>query len=204
VARAIFGADPYTQGEVTLNGKKVHFNSPAEAIRAGVSMLQEDRKNLSLFMDLPISLNMSMAELPRMTRSGVIDQRKVQATVEKFVKSLNIKLASLTHPVSSLSGGNQQKTIIARWLATNPRVMILDEPTHGVDVGAKSEIYQLISDLADSGMSILLISSELPEILAMADRVVVMHEGCVTGILDHSECTEDRIMSYATGVAVAA
>jgi ABC-type sugar transport system ATPase subunit len=200
VARAIFGADEYESGEVLLNGKNVHFGHPTDAIYAGVSMLPEDRKGLSLFMGLSIIENMSMAELPRMANAGVIRRSVVEETADRFVSRLNIRLASLSNPVSSLSGGNQQKTIIARWLATNPQLLILDEPTHGVDVGAKSEIYQLMRDLANEGMSILLISSELPEILAMSDRVVVMHEGAVTGILERSECTEDRIMACATGM----
>lgn len=201
VARAIFGAEPRTGGEILLDGKPVQFKSPSDAIGHGISMLQEDRKKMSLFMELTILQNMSMAHLPRMASAGVINGTVVSQTADSFVKSLNIKLASLQNPVSSLSGGNQQKTIIARWLATNPRVLILDEPTHGVDVGAKSEIYQLIRNLAETGMSILLISSELPEILAMADRVVVMHEGRVTGILNHVDCSEDIIMAYATGLA---
>lgn len=198
VARAIFGDTRRTAGQIFLNGKEVNFQSPSEAIQAGVSMLQEDRKVLSLFMDLPIIINMSIANLPRMTRMGVIDHRQTEETAKEFVKYLNIKLASLENPVNSLSGGNQQKTILARWLATKPKLLILDEPTHGVDVGAKSEIYQLIRNLAENGIGILLISSELPEILAMADRVVVMHEGHVTGTLLHEECTEDLIMAYAT------
>ncbi len=201
VARTIFGADKILAGEIYIDKKPAHFSSPGAAIRAGVSMLQEDRKNLSLFMGLPILLNMTLADMPRMSHLGLIDQRKMHSTAEDFVKSLNIKLASLLNPAMSLSGGNQQKTILARWLATQPRLLILDEPTHGVDVGAKSEIYQLMRDLADQGISILLISSELPEILAMSDRVVVMHEGRVTGILERNGLTEDKIMAYATGMA---
>jgi ABC-type sugar transport system ATPase subunit len=152
-------------------------------------------------MDLPILFNMSVAELPRMTRSGVINQRQVRSTADRFVDQLRIKLASVDHPVRSLSGGNQQKTTLARWLATRPKLLIMDEPTHGVDVGAKAEIYELMRNLADQGISILLISSELPEILIMADRVVVMHEGRVTGILDHSQLDEQTIMLHATGLA---
>lgn len=200
VARAIFGADRYHSGEVQLDGEVVRFSSPADAIQAGISMLPEDRKVLSLFMGLPIIENISMAHLPNMATMGVINGSEVHVTANNYVKSLNIRLASLANPVSSLSGGNQQKTILARWLATNPRVLILDEPTHGVDVGAKSEIYQLMRKLADEGMSILLISSELPEILAMSDRVVVMHEGKVTGIFSREDCNEDRIMACATGI----
>ena len=201
VARAIFGADPITAGEVHLDGKQVRFSSPGQAIANGLAMIPEDRKLLSLFMDLPILFNMSVAELPRMTRSGIINNRLMRTTAERFVDQLRIKLASVDHPVRSLSGGNQQKTTLARWLATHPKLLIMDEPTHGVDVGAKAEIYELMRNLADQGISIILISSELPEILTMSDRVVVMHEGRVTGVLESGEFDEHKIMLYATGLA---
>lgn len=201
VARAIFGADPITAGEIWLDGEQVRFSSPRQAIAKGLAMVPEDRKLLSLFMDLPIHLNVSIAELPRLTRAGFIEQQRVRRIVDQFVDQLRIKLASPDHPVRSLSGGNQQKTTLARWLATRPKLLIMDEPTHGVDVGAKAEIYELMRNLADQGISIMLISSELPEILTMSDRVVVMHEGRVTGILDRSRCDEHTIMLYATGLA---
>jgi ABC-type sugar transport system ATPase subunit len=200
-ARAIFGADRFTSGKILLDGKEVRFRSPDEAIRNGLAMVPEDRKLLSLFMNLPVLFNISIAQLPELSRAGVVNNRRVAQVGQEFVNVLMIKLSSLSNPISSLSGGNQQKTILARWLATNPKLLILDEPTHGVDVGAKAEIYQLIRNLAETGISILLISSELPEVLAMSDRVVVMHEGQVTGILDRSECTEHTIMLYATGMA---
>jgi ABC-type sugar transport system ATPase subunit len=200
-ARAIFGADPFTAGEILLEGKKVRFSSPAQAIASGLAMIPEDRKLLSLFMDMPILFNMSVAELPRMSRGGVIDHGRVRSTANSFVKQLSIKLASLDNPVRSLSGGNQQKTTLARWLATNPKLLIMDEPTHGVDIGAKAEIYQLMRNLAREGISILLISSELPEIMAMSDRVVVFHEGRVTGTLEREGLSEHTVMMYATGVA---
>lgn len=201
-ARAIFGADPFTEGEVLLKGAPVRFSSPWEAIQNGVAMLQEDRKKLSLFMDLSIRANMSMAQLPNFATRGVLRQKALGSAVRSFVESLRIKLNTLDHPVSSLSGGNQQKTIIGRWLATHPDVLILDEPTHGVDVGAKAEIYQMIRNLADTGMSIILISSELPEIIAMSDRVVVMREGTVTGILEYEDIDEETIMVRAAGGTV--
>lgn len=199
VARAIFGAQPFSSGSLKINGKEHRFSTPAEAIKKGLAMVPEDRKKLSLFMGRAISFNMAIAELPRMKKKGIIDYGKVDEVIEEFIDKLQIKLGSPDHPVSSLSGGNQQKTILARWLATNPRFLILDEPTHGVDVGAKSEIYELIRNLAKEGLSIMLISSELPEILTMSDRVVVMHEGSVTGILDKEDMTEENIMAYATG-----
>jgi ABC-type sugar transport system ATPase subunit len=200
VARAIFGADAFISGEIVFEGKPIRFSSPNEAIAHGVTMLPEDRKKLSLFMGMPIRFNMAMAELPgdKMSRYGMIKHGKVEEVVEDFVHKLNIKIPSLDDPISSLSGGNQQKTVLARWLATNPKLLILDEPTHGVDVGAKSEIYKLMHTLCTEGISIILVSSELPEILMMSDRVVVMREGHVTGILNREQMSEDVIMACAT------
>jgi ABC-type sugar transport system ATPase subunit len=199
-ARAIFGADRFTSGKVTMDGKEVHYKSPDEAIRGGLAMVPEDRKQLSLFMNLSILFNISVAKLPDFSQAGVINNRRVSQTSREFADLLSLKYESFNDPVSSLSGGNQQKTILARWLAINPKLLILDEPTHGVDVGAKADIYRLVRNLAEKGISILLISSELPEILAMSDRVVVMHEGQVTGILDRAECDEHTVMRYATGM----
>jgi ABC-type sugar transport system ATPase subunit len=201
VARAIFGADPITAGEIRLDVELVRLSSQGQAIAKGLALVPEDRKLLSLFMDLPILFNMSVAELPRMTHLGVINHRNVRNTADRFIEQLHIKLASVDNPVRSLSGGNQQKTTLARWLATQPKLLIMDEPTHGVDVGAKAEIYELMRNLADQGISIMLISSELPEILALADRIVVMHEGRVTSILAHEQCDERTVMLYATGLA---
>lgn len=200
VARAIFGADSFSSGDLLLEGKSIRFHSPNEAISHGLGMLPEDRKKLSLFMGMPIRFNMAMAELPRnkMSRKGVINHGGVEKVVEEFVNKLNIKIGALDDPVSSLSGGNQQKVVLARWLATNPKLLILDEPTHGVDVGAKAEIYKLMHALSLEGISIILISSELPEILMMSDRVVVMREGRVTGILNRDQMSEDVIMACAT------
>jgi len=199
-ARAIFGADPVYSGEIILDGQKVQFRSPGEAIKQGLAMVPEDRKLLSLFMDLPILFNLSIAIMPRANRLGWLQQNRLGLVAQKYVQQLSIKISSLDDPVRSLSGGNQQKTTLARWLATNPKLLILDEPTHGVDIGAKADIYQLIRDLARQGISILLISSELPEILTMSDRVVVMHEGRVTGILEREQCDENTIMRYAAGL----
>ncbi|MDX1416696.1 MAG: sugar ABC transporter ATP-binding protein [Candidatus Promineifilaceae bacterium] len=200
VNRAIFGADKFETGEIIFDGRPVHFKSPGQAIKNGLAMVPEDRKVLSLFMNMKIAKNMSMAELPHMTK-GVINERRERSLVNEFVEKLDIRLASIDDPVSSLSGGNQQKTVLGRWLATDPKLLILDEPTHGVDIGAKSEIYELMRRLADDGMGIILISSELPEVLALAHRIVIMHEGRVTGIIDREGATEEGIMAYATGLA---
>ncbi|MFN8474374.1 MAG: sugar ABC transporter ATP-binding protein [Anaerolineae bacterium] len=200
VARAIFGADRVTGGEIRLDGRPVHFRAPSQAISRGLAMVPEDRKVLALFQDQAVLFNMSMAYLPLTSPYGIIPQTRVRKTAGQFVNRLDIKLASLDQAVRNLSGGNQQKTILARWLATEPKLLILDEPTHGVDIGAKAEIYELMRELAAAGISIILISSELPEIMSMCDRVVVMHEGRVTGILDRAECDESTIMLYATGL----
>lgn len=203
VARAIFGDRSIHSGKLLLDGKPVQFRLPQDAIKAGLAMVQEDRKVLSLFMDMPILYNISMAQLPQMAKSGFINSKAERQAANKFVERLNIKLSEVQAPVSSLSGGNQQKTVLARWLASNPQVLILDEPTHGVDVGAKSEIYQLMRNLAEEGIGILLISSELPEVMAMSDRIVVMREGRLAGILEHSEITENKIMALATSQVLA-
>jgi ribose transport system ATP-binding protein len=198
VARAIFGADPITSGRVLVDGKAVRYRLPKDAINAGIAMVQEDRKVLSLFLDMPVLHNISMAQLPRMGRAGFINGREERETAEGFISRLNIRLSEVYAPVSSLSGGNQQKTVLARWLASHPRILILDEPTHGIDIGAKSEIFQLMRNLAEQGIGILLISSELPEIMAMSDRIAVMRGGRLAGILDHVEATENKIMTLAT------
>ena len=199
-ARAIFGADKFESGEVIFDGQPVRFKSPGQAIRAGLAMVPEDRKTLSLFMGMPILQNMSMAELPHMSPGGLIREGRERSLGDKFVKELDIRLDHLDEPVSSLSGGNQQKTVLGRWLAIKPKLLILDEPTHGVDVGAKAEIYELMRTLATEGVSIVLISSELPEILTLSHRIIVMSKGEVTGILERDDATEDEIMAYATGV----
>ena len=203
VARAIFGDAPTQSGQILVDGKKVNFKLPKDAIEAGLAMVQEDRKVLSLFMDMPILHNISLAQLPKMAQNGFIKGREERRTADRFVEQLNIKISEVHAPVNSLSGGNQQKTVLARWLASDPRILILDEPTHGIDVGAKSEIYQLIRNLAEEGMGILLISSELPEVMAMSDRIVVMREGQVAGILEHAEITENKIMALATSQVAA-
>ena len=200
LARAIFAADEYTEGEVWWKNKKTQWRSPAEAIKSGIAMVAEDRKVLSLFMGLPILFNMSIANAIQFSPLGLLDHHAQKELANHFIKRLNIKLGALEHPVRSLSGGNQQKTILARWLAVNPQLLILDEPTHGVDVGAKAEIYQLIRELAEQGVSIMLISSELPEIIALCDRCVVMCEGTITKILEKNELEEKTIMRFATGL----
>lgn len=199
VARAIFGADRFTSGEIVLEGKPVRFTSPRQAIRAGIGMVQEDRKVLSLFMNMRIMHNITMAALPFIGK-GVLSDGAERTLTEQFVRQLDIRLAAIEDPVNSLSGGNQQKTVLGRWLATKPRLLILDEPTHGVDIGAKSEIYALVQSLASQGLGVILISSELPEVLTLAHRIVVMHEGRVTGVVERADASEEWLMAYATGL----
>ncbi|HKW49695.1 MAG TPA: sugar ABC transporter ATP-binding protein [Gemmatimonadaceae bacterium] len=199
VARAIFGADRFDAGEIYLEGRRVRFRSPADAIRAGVAMVPEDRKGLALFLEQPVRSNISMVRLPTLARAGVVKLRRERALAVEQSRRLRIRAAGIEAPVRSLSGGNQQKTVLARWLAMRPKLLVLDEPTHGVDVGAKAEIYALIRALAADGVAILLISSELPEVLDLSDRIVVMREGRVAAVLDRAQADEHTVMLHATG-----
>lgn len=199
VARAIFGAERFDEGEVLLEGRPVHFSSPADAIRAGVAMVPEDRKGLALFLEEPIRSNISMVKLPLLARAGVVRRRRERALATEQLQRLRIRAPGIEAPVRSLSGGNQQKTVLARWLAMRPKLLLLDEPTHGVDVGAKAEIHAIIRALAREGVAILLISSELPEVLELSNRIVVMREGRIAGVLDRAQVDERIVMLHATG-----
>ena len=202
LARAIFGAERYEAGEVLLEGRPVKFRSPADAIRAGIAMVPEDRKALALFFEKPVRWNVSMVALPAFARLGFVDAARERALVGAQVEQLRVRTPSLDAPVRVLSGGNQQKTVLSRWLAMRPVLLILDEPTHGVDVGAKAEIASLIRSLARDGVAILLISSELPEVLALSDRIMVMRAGRVVAELDRADATEHAVMLHATGTSV--
>jgi L-arabinose transport system ATP-binding protein len=201
LARAIFGEDSFDSGEIHLEGASVRFSSPAEALRAGVAMVPEDRKALALFFEQSVRWNISMAVLPSLRKRRMISRRAEQTLAREYVGRLRIQTRDTETPVRALSGGNQQKTVLARWLATKPKLLILDEPTHGVDVGAKAEIYELIRGLAREGIAILLISSELPEVLALSSRIVVMREGRVMATLDRDAADERTVMMHATGAA---
>ena len=202
LARVIFGEDSYDSGDVLLDGAPIRFRSPADALRAGVGMVPEDRKTQALFLEQPVRSNMSMAVLPRLRTRRFVSRRAERALANDFVGRLRVNTRDIETPVRALSGGNQQKTVLARWLATKPKLLILDEPTHGVDVGAKAEIYELIRGLARDGIAILLISSELPEVLALSSRVVVMREGRVAATLTHDDANERIVMMHATGSTV--
>ena len=199
VARAIFGAEPFDAGQILLEGRPVRFRSPADAIRAGVAMVPEDRKGLALFLDKPVRWNVSMVRLPALARFGWVTRSRERALVADQVERLGVRTPGLDAPVRVLSGGNQQKTVLARWLAARPRLLILDEPTHGVDVGAKAQVASLIRSLAREGVAILLISSELPELLELSDRILVMRAGRVVAELDRARADEHSVMLYATG-----
>ncbi len=200
VARAIFGADPIYSGKLKYKGEARIFTSPKEAINNGLAMLAEDRKTLSLFLDQSIQFNMSLSKLIK-GKKKFFNANSIKSFIEKYREKLKIKMSHYDETVGSLSGGNQQKTVLSRWLATEPELLILDEPTHGIDIGAKAEIYQLIRDLAAGGMTIMLISSEMKEILSLSDRVVVMHHGRLQSTLEGDAITEENIMSKALGVS---
>jgi ribose transport system ATP-binding protein len=199
VARAIFGADTYDSGEIYIKGQKTHIKNPGDAVTHGIGYLSEDRKRYGLTLGMDVKDNVAMAAMKKFLRwLGWMDVKKTVLRGQEVVKALNIKTPSLEQKVKFLSGGNQQKVVIGKWLTADTDILIFDEPTRGIDVGAKSEIYRLLNDLAQQGKSIIMISSELPEIVRMSHRVVVMCEGRVTGILDANEASQENIMKYAT------
>jgi len=199
LARLLFGADQPDEGEIQLNGYPVKIHSPRDAIRLGIGFLPEDRKQQGLFLKQSVRSNVAVSALEKFATLGVINYRRLADVVRTIVTKLNLRARSISQRVGSLSGGNQQKVVIARWLNINPKVLILDEPTRGVDVGAKVEIYALMNELARQGVGILMISSELPEILGVSDRILVMHEGRITAEFDRGAATQDEIMHAATG-----
>ena len=197
--RAIFGADPFDSGEVIVNGKSVQLKQPNDAVAHNIAYLSEDRKRYGLCLGLDVKTNIALTILERLTMIfGWIKEQSVSRIASEMVDKLSIRTPSLDQKAKNLSGGNQQKLVIGKWLAKDADILIFDEPTRGIDVGAKQEIYQLLNDLAGQGKSIIMISSELPEILRMSHRVVVMCEGRVTGELDHTEATQESIMQLAT------
>jgi rhamnose transport system ATP-binding protein len=203
LAETIFGLTPPDRGEILLRGEQVRLHSPADAIALGIGYVPEDRRQHGVVLEMPIASNTSLANLPAVSRRGLIDNARERDLTRSYVGQLRIKTHSLYAEAGSLSGGNQQKVALARWLAIRPGVLILDEPTQGVDVGSKSEIHRLIVELAGQGMAILMISSELPEILGMSDRIAVMHDGTITGVLAREEATQQGILSLALGHAPA-
>jgi len=199
VARAIFGIDPLDRGEVFVAGRRLTAGRPDLAVKAGLAMVPEDRRQQGLALELSIARNASMTVLGRLARFGLISRRREAALAQEWGARLQLKAGDLHAPAGTLSGGNQQKVVLGKWLATGPQVLIIDEPTRGIDVGAKAEVYAALSHLVREGMAVLMISSELPEVLGMADRVLVMHEGRISADIPRKEANEERIMSAALG-----
>jgi ribose transport system ATP-binding protein len=197
LAKAIFGADPTDGGTVTVAGIQLTGHGPAESIAAGLGFLTEDRKQQGLVLQCTVTENISLTSLDEVSRAGVIHLGAEHELARSEVDRLRIRVASLDQTIINLSGGNQQKVVLARWLAARCRVLLFDEPTRGIDVGAKAEIYELIGELVQNGVAILLISSEMPELLGLSDRVAVMHEGVLQGILPRAKATQERIMGLA-------
>jgi rhamnose transport system ATP-binding protein len=199
LARILFGLTPADAGQIRLRGQPVVIRSPAHAVELGIAYVPEDRRRHGVLLEMAVAPNISLAILKRIARLGWLDTARERSIASAFVQRLSIKTASIEAPVGNLSGGNQQKVALARWLAAEPDVLILDEPTQGVDVGAKAEIHRLMGELAGKGLAIVMISSELPEILGMSDRIAVMHGGTIMHIVDRSEATQEKLLSLALG-----
>jgi len=200
VCLALFGVEPADSGEILLAGKPCKIRSPQEALRLGIAYATEDRRKLGLNMPMSIASNISLPMLSRyLSRLGLIRRRAEIATAEKFRQRLAIRAPSVMVEVEKLSGGNQQKVMLSKWLNADPKLLILDEPTRGIDVGAKAEVHHMINDLAAQGLAVILVSSDLPEVLAMSDRVLVMREGRQMGVFEHADATEEKVMTAAMG-----
>ncbi|NUP79283.1 MAG: sugar ABC transporter ATP-binding protein [Nonomuraea sp.] len=203
VARAVFGIDRWDAGSVEVDGRRLRPASPTAAMAAGLALVPEDRRQQGLVMDLSIERNIGLAGLAAVRRGPLISRPAERSRARDWAVRLRLKYARLTDPVNVLSGGNQQKVVLAKWLARGPSVLIVDEPTRGIDVGTKAEVHRLLSELAGSGVAVLMISSELPEVLGMADRVLVMHEGRLAAELDRADATEETVLAAATGRSAA-
>jgi ribose transport system ATP-binding protein len=201
LAEAIFGVRPAKRGRIYLNGRQVRIRRPAQAIRFGIGFVPEDRKRQGLFLRMSVAMNVVMAALGRLAWLVFVRWRHVHRVTDELIARLDVRTPSRQQRVRNLSGGNQQKVVIAKWLSLNPKVLILDEPTRGIDVGAKSEIHRLMHQLAERGVGILMISSELTEVLGVSDRILVMCQGRFTGEFDPATATQDDLMSAATGAA---
>lgn len=198
VARAVFGVDPYSAGTVTVDGQRLPGGSPEQAMRRGLALVPEDRRKQGLVMDATVASNITDAIRGRLTKFGLITTGRENAAARTWAGRLAVKTAALDAIAGTLSGGNQQKVVLAKWLATDPRVLVIDEPTRGIDVGTKAEVHRMMSELAGRGLAVLMISSELPEVLGMADRVLVMHEGRITADIPRDQATPEAVMFAAT------
>lgn len=200
LARALFGADPPAGGNIFLDDSHVIINSPRKALNLGIAMVPEDRKELGLFMNLPVFVNMTISNLRDLSNLNfIIKLKKERKLLNDYLRLLNIRIGRSSQPIKTLSGGNQQKVVLARNLMTDPKVLILDEPTHGIDIGAREEVHRLIAELTGKGVGVIFISSEMPEIMSVSDRVAVLHEGQLAGIYDREDVTEEKLIASATG-----
>ena len=201
VARVLFGIDRHDAGEIRLGGTPVDFESPSAAMTAGIAYLPEDRHQEGLVLDFTIAQNVTLPILPRLFPRLFVRAATERKVAHDYTEQFNVRMTGVDQLVGALSGGNQQKVVLAKWLASKPRILILDEPTRGIDIGAKVEVHRIISELAASGLGIILISSDLPEVLAMSDRIIVLHEGRITAEIPRARATEERVMFAATGSA---
>lgn len=199
IMRAIFGVDPHESGKLYFEGKEIHIKNPRDAIRHGFGFITENRKTEGLILDFSIERNIALPSEERLAQSHVIDDKKEFDFSSELSKRLGVKAQDINLPASTLSGGNQQKVVIAKWVGMHPKLLILDEPTRGIDIGAKKDIYDLMNELTAKGVSIIMVSSELPEVIGMSDRILVIHEGRAAGIVEHKDATQTRIMTLATG-----
>ena len=199
IMHAIFGNMEGATGKIFIDGKEVSITNPREAIAAGIGFITEDRKTEGLLLEKPISDNIEVANLKKVSIRNILNPKKQIELVKKGIEEFRIKCFGPHHECHNLSGGNQQKVVLAKWIYTEPKILILDEPTRGVDIGAKKEIYSVINDLAAKGVAVILVSSELPEVLGMSDRIMVVHEGHVTGIIDAATADQEKVMTLATG-----
>ena len=196
--RAIYGADKKQSGTIILNGKEVEIKSPKQALAAGIGLIPEDRKVQGCFLNMTIEWNISISNIKKLTTSKLIDKKKIARQAEEYREKLNIKTPSLKQKVGNLSGGNQQKVVLAKVMATNTDILIFDEPTRGIDIGARHEIYQLMTELVESGKSIIMISSDMEELLGMSDRIIVLSEGKISGEVFKQEFSQEKVMALAS------
>lgn len=199
IMRAIFGVDPHESGKLYFEGKEIHIKNPGDAIRQGFGFITENRKTEGLILDFSIERNIALPSEERLAKSHVINDKNEFDFSSGLSKRLGVKAQDINLPASTLSGGNQQKVVIAKWVGMHPKLLILDEPTRGIDIGAKKDIYDLMNELTAQGVSIIMVSSELPEVIGMSDRILVVHEGRAAGIVEHKDATQTRIMTLATG-----
>ncbi len=203
IMQAIFGNMPVVSGKVYINGQEAHIKNPRQAIAAGIGFITEDRKTEGLLLEKSIAENIEITNLKKVSKNAVLSKKAGKALVQKGIDEFRIKCFNAAHLCNNLSGGNQQKVVLAKWIYTDPKILILDEPTRGVDIGAKKEIYSVINDLAAQGVAVIMVSSELPEVLGMSDRIMVVHEGHVTGIIDGRTADQAKVMTLATGGSLA-